>query len=625
MRGQAATEFLLILAFLLLLTLPVGYTLFAQSTESSRIIQGRLAVRTLKETADFVYAQGPGARIEVDVLIPDGVDWPESYMGKPGTADPTVEYKEINLRLYTSAGYTDIFEPVEGDVRGIWPDTAGMYRFVVRMTDDGYVLISPYELTFLLEPGSYAATMQPTNTTSFSITLTSLTTTAQTITLADAGSTESWVNLSATTVNLGGGANESVTVTISIPNGTASGYYTGEITAESDNVTQSTYLYITVAGQQDNLCIGDNCGIPPSTNFFVRILEPENTTYSTAPINLTFETNESYEWCGYALNDGDTVPVAGNTSILVAGGEYKVEVFCVGPEGAAGLDTEWFTVNMSTPEPWCFNLTALSATDHDKEDELADVLYSDNVRADEVGIQYGVLTFIEVDFALALPGNSKDIAIHSVTQWIEHYEDSNQMDLIVQWKLSNGWGATVCALPSRFPNTGSEATDVCSLIGSEAMSNPGKTERLSTRVFYLPHSASTMSAYMDYTQVEVCYGEAMKQLNIISPLNQTYPSGSVTFNVTSNAWIDRAYYSLDGAANVTMSKVSSNYSAQASQAVSDGPHTVVFYANDTNGNYLSNVSYFSVGGADTTPPVITIESPTNNTYTTNNVHANATL
>ncbi len=116
------------------------------------------------------------------------------------------------------------------------------------------------------------------------------------------------------------------------------------------------------------------------------------------------------------------------------------------------------------------------------------------------------------------------------------------------------------------------------------------------------------------TEILVQEDTTAPTITINSPTNRTYNVSSIWFNVTLNEAGSWAGYSLDGAANVTMTNSSGNWNNLST--VADGQHYVTFYANDTNGNM--NVSaptvYFTV---DTINPTVSILSPTNTTTASN--------
>jgi len=83
-------------------------------------------------------------------------------------------------------------------------------------------------------------------------------------------------------------------------------------------------------------------------------------------------------------------------------------------------------------------------------------------------------------------------------------------------------------------------------------------------------------------------------ITIQSPLNDTYNTQSVWFNVTLNKAGDWCGYSLDGAPNITMTNSSGNWNNLTT--VSEGTHNVTFSCNDTEGNMNSSAitEYFTV-------------------------------
>jgi hypothetical protein len=582
------------------------------------MMEAQLAVDSVADVADLVYYQAPGAKQVVTVSLPSGVDWANSWIGHP-TASGGLE---VNLAMTTSTGgNTDVVGTTSGEVRGTWPTTSGTYNFVVRKTAEGYVLISPYDLTFTLSPQSYTAIVQRTNVTSFTLTATEVGGSGRTLTLTPSGDIASWITTGSGTLALATGGTNSTTVTITVPSDAALGYYTSELEAADNENTDSVYITILVVSTQtEPWTFNSTCRLD------LNITAPTNTTYYSTPVALNFNMPEAVMWCGYSLDDQDPLRVSGNSTLLISRGEHKLELFCMGESGCSGFDSDYFTLQISDADNAlkCFDLDPIRAYNGTYGNVLSQVLVSDNVRGDQYLISFGNLTFINIDWSLVMPGNKSDIVIHNISQTVEHWEDSNQMDIILQWQLTNGWGATVCTLPINQANQGAEANNTCTLYGRQALENPGQKETLSTRLFYVPHAASGHDSHVDWTQVTLCYGEKIKSLTILSPLNQNYLTNSIYFNTSSNALLYAALYSLDGAANQTMTLSMTNASSLVN--VANGAHTVTFFGNDSYGNPLTNTTSFSVNTvADTTKPDITIVSPLNQTYSVNYVWANATL
>jgi N-acetylneuraminic acid mutarotase len=112
------------------------------------------------------------------------------------------------------------------------------------------------------------------------------------------------------------------------------------------------------------------------------------------------------------------------------------------------------------------------------------------------------------------------------------------------------------------------------------------------------------------------YGTTPPVIGVVSPESKAYNVSSVPLVFTATKSIDWSGYSLDSLANVTFDE------NDELSGLSDGNHSIVFYANDTVGNMgVSSPVDFSV---DTTRPVILVLSPENKVYSTNEIPLNFT-
>jgi len=108
-------------------------------------------------------------------------------------------------------------------------------------------------------------------------------------------------------------------------------------------------------------------------------------------------------------------------------------------------------------------------------------------------------------------------------------------------------------------------------------------------------------------------------VTIITPLNQTYSTTTILFNITAadvGSDVDSCWYSLDaGATNVTMTETYAPYWNATNSSMTQGSHTSNYYCNDTFGNLndTEQVTFF----IDTIYPLISIDYPANTTYTVN--------
>ncbi len=128
---------------------------------------------------------------------------------------------------------------------------------------------------------------------------------------------------------------------------------------------------------------------------------------------------------------------------------------------------------------------------------------------------------------------------------------------------------------------------------------------------------NTMNITVDYAPRDI----TAPNITVQFPINGTfYNANAIWFNITLDETGNWSGFSLDGAANVTMQNNSGNWN-YLNSSMTDGLHTVKFYANDSAGNM--NVStplvYFTV---DTQLPTIYMQSPQNITYLNKTIDLN---
>ncbi|HEY0087327.1 MAG TPA: hypothetical protein VGB37_00695 [Candidatus Lokiarchaeia archaeon] len=105
-------------------------------------------------------------------------------------------------------------------------------------------------------------------------------------------------------------------------------------------------------------------------------------------------------------------------------------------------------------------------------------------------------------------------------------------------------------------------------------------------------------------------------ITVISPTNSTYNTSTIWFNASADETISTWIVNYNGT-NVTLANINT------SLTVEDGTHNLFLYGNDTSGNWgLDDTIWFTV---DTTSPVVTINTPLNQTYNTSSIIFNVTV
>lgn len=133
-RGQVGIEYMAILVLFLIILIPVMYIGMMDIQIEGQTSQARIAVDSIADTADRVYAQGPGSTSTVEVYLPAGMNPARSYINN----------SEVNINLYlASGGNTDVYAIARGNFTpGNLPTLPGRHVLVVTMNSIGNVSIT---------------------------------------------------------------------------------------------------------------------------------------------------------------------------------------------------------------------------------------------------------------------------------------------------------------------------------------------------------------------------------------------------------------------------------------------------------------------------------------------------
>lgn len=139
MRGQSSLELLVTVGVVLAFTVPVLFLILSVSSvgyEDTAKAQADASARTLADSMNSVYAQGPGAEREVLINAP------------PSTEAVYASGGEVVVRIKTAGGS---FEAVSPTIARISPgsqvieDKGGLFKVIIKTNIHGEVeLIDPY-------------------------------------------------------------------------------------------------------------------------------------------------------------------------------------------------------------------------------------------------------------------------------------------------------------------------------------------------------------------------------------------------------------------------------------------------------------------------------------------------
>ncbi|MBS3057569.1 MAG: hypothetical protein J4415_02975 [Candidatus Diapherotrites archaeon] len=220
-KGQEAVEYLAIIIVMLLI---VGVIFVYSLDLSQRTViteQARTAVKTLANSADFVYASGPGSKIYAEIELPANIE--EEILGD----------NEIGYKLRMGDSLTDIYEVTKAQVTGELPTEAGRHSVALEMLDSGFVRIGA---GLILSPNKIAKTILPGNSSSETLTAWNSTSASLSgITNSKSGGIDAFTSLGAISSTLDANASDSFDALFNIPSGTSSSIYSGYIAVDSNS------------------------------------------------------------------------------------------------------------------------------------------------------------------------------------------------------------------------------------------------------------------------------------------------------------------------------------------------------------------------------------------------------
>jgi len=340
----------------------------------------------------------------------------------------------------------------------------------------------------------------------------------------------------------------------------------------------------------------------------ITITSPQEKTYSTSEVDLTFTINEPVSWRAYSLDGEDNVTINGNTVLSgLSDGEHKIKIFARDNAGNTGVsnivtflvDTTPPIISLNSPEETTYSTTNVFL-DFTLNEEVTWIGYSldeqDNVTitADLMlsGLSEGSHSIVV--FATDSAGNTGASDLVQFTISIPPVDTTPPIIVITSPESTT---YEVSDVPLDF--TVNEVTswigysldgqDNVTITGNIVLS--GLSEGSHSIVVFATDSAGNTGA-SDLVQFAISIPPVDTTPPIIvvtSPENTTYNTNKISLTFTVNEEPSLKSYSLDGKANVTVvdSIVLSN--------LSDGEHRLIMYAKDSTGNIgASKVIIFTI-------------------------------
>jgi hypothetical protein len=439
-------------------------------------------------------------------------------------------------------------------------------------------------------------------------------------------------------------------------NATATANASCSFASEIDDTTHTWYAFLYDSLNESATANHSGTYTTDSSVPTITIVYPGNTTYTQTSVDAAVILSEAANWAGYCLD-----ACTSNTSLTqvtstywsktitdLSNGAHYIIFYTNDSYGNMGNSTtRYFSVDTTLSDTTPPQITVTSPTNNSNhsttsvwinittDENLAWAGYSLN----ETAVQDMSGSLKNWHVQLANLGN----AYHNVTVYANDTStNKNQANKSISFYVDTQ--APTYSLVNVTPNPANVSQSVScsaywtdnfaiasgkvaenssgSFVNHTALSNGWTNHTISGAdlslggfrcIFYVAdYAGNENSTSTDFTIQDVL----APTITINSPVNLTYSQNWISASITLSEAGKWANYSLDGAANVSMSNTSLTIWAATVSNIPNGAHTLYFYVADYSDNIGTNSIIFSIDTnlLDTTPPSITILSPTNGTY-----------
>lgn len=132
MKSQVSVEYLFIMGFAVMMTIPLLLIYYTYSTESGESVAQNQALqiaRKIVDASESVYYLGKPSQTTLKLNFPDKIQ------------SINVSNKEVVFRIKTKDGTADLVQISSVNINGTLPSTQGIHIITVK-AEDGYVMLT---------------------------------------------------------------------------------------------------------------------------------------------------------------------------------------------------------------------------------------------------------------------------------------------------------------------------------------------------------------------------------------------------------------------------------------------------------------------------------------------------
>ncbi len=138
MRGQAAVEYMTIIAIVLAILLPLTIYVWQTNASSTGVNQAQIAADKIANTATNQWAQGIGSKTRIYVYFPPGYNSAKSGFSYSAATQKST----VRLNLNIPGGNTDVISVASANITGTMPSSPG-YAYLDMANIGNWITVTP--------------------------------------------------------------------------------------------------------------------------------------------------------------------------------------------------------------------------------------------------------------------------------------------------------------------------------------------------------------------------------------------------------------------------------------------------------------------------------------------------
>lgn len=131
-KAQISIEYILLIGLILAAVLPIFYYSFTTINNHTKMNKASMVTIKVVETADMLYALGPGSQEAIVIEIPSGVE------------NITIRNNEINLKLRIFTKVSDIFAVSKVNMTGTILVKPGLWHILMKNENNTIQISNQY-------------------------------------------------------------------------------------------------------------------------------------------------------------------------------------------------------------------------------------------------------------------------------------------------------------------------------------------------------------------------------------------------------------------------------------------------------------------------------------------------